>query len=133
MKTWLIPRITGTISVGAGRLLLMKSVTFTAVSDATVGNRRMAVVIRDADGNLKSLSVASADQAASVTVIYAFGISSQDTSFLGATNVITSRLSADVVLEPGDTLAFTDLGAVSASDTIGLIVVGYDDAWWRGS
>lgn len=130
MKSWSVPRPTGPIMVGAGPTMLVKAIVFNVVTSAVVGNRRIAVVVRDANGDTKQIIMSNVDQTASTDVGYSFGTNTSTSSFVGATNVVTASMMSNLTLEPGDTLDFGDLGAISSADVIRNIVVGYETAWW---
>jgi len=84
------------------------------VSTATVGNRQITVVVKDADGNIIVDLVAGAVQAASLTRHYGFlqGIY-RETSFVGSE--LQVPLPIDCYVVPGGSIRFYDSAAVDAA------------------
>lgn len=104
------------IAVPASKVWRLSAVFVSLTSTATVGNRHVVVEIRDASNNIVSEISAGANQAASLTRRYSFGVGlPADTSFGGpSTDAIRAPLP-EMWLEAGWDVRVYDKAAVDAA------------------
>ena len=89
----------------------------TVQASVTVGNRQLALIIKDSAGTGIMLAPASNTQAASLLIDYywANGL----IALASATGVITGTLPASYcVMPPGSTLSLTELPSIDATDAV---------------
>lgn len=103
-----------TFTVPAATSWRLLSVYAKLVSDATVGNRQLDVLVTDASDNELAKFVAGAVQAASLTRTYLFAPQHpQETAFTNA--LMLRALAGDLVLPAGFKVRIFDSAAIAAA------------------
>ena len=103
-----------TYTVPAGRAYTVRSIGVRLVTDATVGNRQLDILITDASDNLHLKFAAGAVQAASLTRDYVFGPGlPNDTAF--AAGAMARAIPQDLVVPGGFKIRVYDSAAIAAA------------------
>lgn len=105
-------------TVPAGQTALLNSLTFTLVTDATVGNRVVRVEIRDGSGNvITRIPCLTADPASTTSNVSVF-LGSAGT---GTASGSTTAALPNLVMQAGWTVHITETGTVGAADQFSAI------------
>jgi hypothetical protein len=114
----------GANAANQGQWFALVAFFATYVASATVGNRSLSLVIKDAAGNILWQALQGTAVTAGQTVNFIAGGGSGPAAVTGPPITQTLQLPVDFPVPPGGTIGLLDGAAISNADTVAINVVG---------